>query len=271
MLATAAACRHQEPAPNDKGGKRRDEQAHRHHPQPPAPHQQGRNWVHSILCFGARRDPYDHDEKPLTSSADISHCPACVYDHPCTSQPSQRANVPVHSDAPSPLETRLASFFGVEAATAHGPGFTNALVISVLAGPGSLVLIDQAVQGPLSYSARVNGGTVRHFSHNDSEHLRQLLREGIAHGQPGSGRPWAKVWVVLEGLYDNRGRGGGEYDRCCLSDIVRVCKRYNAYVLLEETRSLAARGRGTCAVEGVDPSGVTLITCECLAWPCMSA
>lgn len=169
------------------------------------------------------------------------------------------------SDGPSALETRLASFFGVEAATAHGPGFTNALVISVLAGPGSLVLIDQAVQGPLSYSARVNGGTVRHFSHNDPEHLRQLLREAIAHGQPGSGRPWAKVWVVLEGLYDNSGRGGGEYDRCCLSDIVRVCKRYSAYVLLEETRSLAARGRGTCAVEGVDPSGVTLVTCECLA------
>lgn len=39
----------------------------------------------------------------------------------------------------------------------------------------------------------------------DVKHLEEQLRKAIVSGQPGSGRPWKKIVIVVEGIYSMEG------------------------------------------------------------------
>ncbi|KAA0162542.1 hypothetical protein FNF27_07652 [Cafeteria roenbergensis] len=155
------------------------------------------------------------------------------------------------------LEANVAGFLGKEAAIVYSMGYgTNAASIPALMGPGTLILSDALNHASIVNGARHSGATIRVFRHNNPAHLEQLLREAIVAGQPLTRRPWRKVLVVVEGVYSMEG------EIADLKPLVRVAKRYKAYVMLDEAHSIGAlgkTGRGACEHCGVDTADVDVM------------
>jgi len=62
--------------------------------------------------------------------------------------------------------------------------------------------------------------------------------------------------VIVEGIYSME----GEY--CSLRSIVKTCKKYGAYIYVDEAHSIGAMGptgRGICEYTGVDPSDIDIL------------
>ena len=155
------------------------------------------------------------------------------------------------------VEKIVASFVGKEDAIALNMGFnTNATVIPALASRGDLIVSDELNHTSIVNGARASGAAIRTFRHNDATDLGMILREAIVYGQPRTRRPWNRILVVVEGIYSME----GEY--CNFRAVVDACKRYGAYVYLDEAHSIGAMGptgRGCCEYTGVDPSDVDVL------------
>lgn len=62
--------------------------------------------------------------------------------------------------------------------------------------------------------------------------------------------------VVVEGIYSMEGA------ICNLQAIVKVCKKYKAYIYVDEAHSigaLGATGRGVCEYAGVDTNDIDIL------------
>lgn len=81
-------------------------------------------------------------------------------------------------------------------------------------------------------------------------------KEAILSGQPKSGKPWKKIIIVVEGIYSMEG------SIVHLPDIIRLKKKYKAYLYLDEAHSTGAMGksgRGVCDYYGIDPTEVDIL------------
>jgi len=171
----------------------------------------------------------------------------------CSSSRSECGTTALHKQ----VETLIASYLGKEDAIVYNMGFnTNATTIPALMHKRDLLLSDELNHTSIVNGARASGADIRTFRHNDADHLEDILRQAIVMGQPRTRRPWNKIVVIVEGIYSME----GEY--CNLKDIVRVCKRYKAYLYLDEAHSIGAMGltgRGCCEYTGVDTKDVHLL------------
>ncbi|KAK4719593.1 hypothetical protein R3W88_017931 [Solanum pinnatisectum] len=157
----------------------------------------------------------------------------------------------------SELEVCVANFVGKPPAIVFGMGYvTNSAILPVLIGKGGLISSDSLNHKSIVNGARGSGSTIRVFQHNTPSHLEKVLREHIAEGQPRTHRPWKKIIVVVEGIYSMEG------ELCQLPEIVAICKKYKAYVYLDEAHSIGAVGRfgrGVCELLGVDAADVKIM------------
>lgn len=155
------------------------------------------------------------------------------------------------------VEERVARFLGKEDALCLNMGFnTNCTTIPALVQRGDLIISDELNHTSIVNGARGSGAAIRIFNHNDFKHLEDILREAIVMGRPRTRRPWNKILVIVEGIYSME----GEY--CDLANIVRVCKKYGAYVYLDEAHSIGAMGptgRGCSEYCGVDPADIDIM------------
>lgn len=156
------------------------------------------------------------------------------------------------------LERTVARFVGKEAAVVFTMGYgTNATTIPILmAGEGSLIISDSLNHTSIVNGARASPAPIRVFKHNNPKHLEEILREAIIKGQPKHHRPWKKILVMVEGIYSMEGA------ICNLSEIVRICKKYKAYLYVDEAHSIGAlgkTGRGVCEHCGVDPNDIDIL------------
>ncbi|XWS47762.1 hypothetical protein CRYUN_Cryun13aG0012600 [Craigia yunnanensis] len=155
------------------------------------------------------------------------------------------------------LEECVANFVGKPAAIVFGMGYvTNSAILPVLIGKGGLIISDSLNHNSIVNGARGSGATVRVFQHNTPSHLEKVLRDQIAEGQPRTHRPWKRIIVVVEGIYSMEG------ELCKLPEIVAICKKYKAYVYLDEAHSIGAvgkSGRGVCELLGVDTADVDIM------------
>jgi serine palmitoyltransferase len=160
---------------------------------------------------------------------------------------------PVHEEA----ERLVARYVGHEAALIFGMGFaTNTATIPLLVGKGDLVISDALNHKSIVSGVRLSGAKVKVFQHNDARNLEKVLRAAIAQGQPRTGRPWKRVWIMVEGIYSMEG------DMTPLREIVALKKKYRAYLYLDEAHSIGAlgpTGRGLCEHVGVDPRDVEVM------------
>lgn len=155
------------------------------------------------------------------------------------------------------VEQIVANFTGKEDSLVLNMGFnTNATIIPTLTSRGDLIVSDELNHTSIVNGARASGAAIRTFRHNDASDLEDILREAIVYGQPRTRRPWNRILVVVEGIYSME----GEY--CDLRNVVTVCKKYGAYVYLDEAHSIGAMGptgRGCCEYTGVDPADVDVL------------
>jgi 8-amino-7-oxononanoate synthase len=141
------------------------------------------------------------------------------------------------------LEIEFAQLFekrrGMIFTTGHQ---ANLSVIAGLCGPDDVVLIDAESHASVYDGARLSGAQLLWFRHNSPENLEQKLKR-LPKGERNR-------LVVVEGLYSIHG------DVSPLAEIVEVCKRHGAYLLVDEAHSFGLygeRGRGWAEAQGVLP------------------
>lgn len=141
------------------------------------------------------------------------------------------------------LEENLVSHFGMpdRAVSLFSSGYAvNLGTIQAFCGAGSHIILDSAAHMSILEGARYSGAELSYFRHNDVEHLSEIL-EQVATGNK-------RILVCAEGVYS----ADGDYGN--LADIVKVCKKYGAYVLVDEAHSVLVagqNGRGVCEEQGV--------------------
>ncbi len=137
-------------------------------------------------------------------------------------------------------EEKLARFVRREAALIFSTGFqVNLGVISALIGKDDLVIIDKMDHASIIDGCRLSFGEIKKFRHNDVESLEKLLQEN-------EDRP---KLVVVDGVFSMEG------DIVNLPEVYRLCKKYNARLMVDDAHGigvLGATGRGTCEHFGLE-------------------
>jgi len=155
------------------------------------------------------------------------------------------------------VEEVVARFLNKEDALALNMGFnTNCTTIPALTSRGDLLISDELNHTSIVNGARASGAAIRIFRHNDTKHLEDILRQAIIMGRPRTRRPWNKIMVIVEGIYSME----GEY--CDLTNVVKVCKKFGAYVYLDEAHSIGAMGptgRGCAEYCGIDTGDIDIM------------
>ena len=155
------------------------------------------------------------------------------------------------------LEDIVAKFVGKEKAVVYSMGYgTNTSTIATLMGSGCLLVSDSLNHTSIINGARASPAFIRVFKHNDVNNLENVLKESIINGQPKHHRPWKKILVMVEGIYSMEG------SICKLAEIVKICKKYKAYIYVDEAHSIGAlgsNGKGVCEYTGVNPDEIDIL------------
>jgi len=139
------------------------------------------------------------------------------------------------------LEQEVAGFLDKEDAIVLGMGFASnscmlpALFEAKAGGKGILAISDELNHRSIVEGVRLSGCSIRAFAHNNMPALEAELKRAVEEGQP-NGKPWRKIFVVVEGIYSMEG------DFCRLREIVTLKNRYKAYLYLDEAHSIGAVG-----------------------------
>ncbi|MEJ4043608.1 serine palmitoyltransferase [Erwinia sp. SLM-02] len=140
------------------------------------------------------------------------------------------------------LEHELAEFFDRPTAIVFSTGYTaNLGVISTLADPTAVVLIDEDCHASIYDACVLGGAQIIRFRHNDAGDLeRRMIRL----------RERAKdAIIIVEGIYSMLG------DVAPLVEIADIKKRYGGYLLVDEAHSfgvMGSSGRGLAQELGVE-------------------
>ncbi len=138
------------------------------------------------------------------------------------------------------LEERLAAFEGSEACVLFGSGYlANLGVIGALAGPGDTIFSDALNHASIIDGCRGSRAEVKVYRHLDCEHLERCLG-----ADTGKGRRL----IVTDSVFSMDG------DVAPLGEIVRLARRYDARVVVDEahaTGALGEGGRGAVAQAGL--------------------
>jgi len=138
------------------------------------------------------------------------------------------------------LEEKLAKFFRKENALTFSTGYqTNLGIISSIAGKDDVVVIDKLDHASIIDACRLSYAEVKKFKHNDMGSLEFVLKRC---GDKGK-------LVVVDGVYSMEG------DIAPLPDIVTVCKKYGARLMVDDAHGvgvLGKTGRGTAEHFGLE-------------------
>lgn len=137
------------------------------------------------------------------------------------------------------LDRRLAKFMGKEAALVFSTGYqTNVGTISAIVGKGDYVIIDKDAHACIVDGCMLSRGEMKRFRHNDISSLEKVLAEL----PPESGK-----LVIVDGVYSMGG------DIAPLPEIVAICKRYGARIMVDDAHGIGVtgKGRGTAAHFGI--------------------
>lgn len=133
------------------------------------------------------------------------------------------------------LEKELAEFVGKEEAIIYSTGFqVNLGVVSCLTGREDYIICDELDHASIVEGRRLSFSKCLKFKHNDIESLESVL-QGC--------EPDKIKLIVVDGVFSMEG------DIANLPEIVRLSKKYNANIMVDEAHGLGVlgdHGRGTC-------------------------
>jgi 8-amino-7-oxononanoate synthase len=138
------------------------------------------------------------------------------------------------------LEKRLAEYMEKEAALVFSTGYqTNVGTISALIGRGDYVITDKEDHASIVDGCRLSFGTMKRFRHNDMQDLDRVL----------SNIPLeASKLVAVDGVFSMGG------DIAPLPEIIPLCKKHNARLMVDDAHSIGVLGggKGTAIHQGVN-------------------
>ena len=138
------------------------------------------------------------------------------------------------------LEKELAEFVGKDEALCFSTGFTvNEGVIPQLVGRADYIICDDRDHASIVDGRRLSFATQLRYKHNDMEDLEKQLQKC---------EPEAVKLIIVDGVFSMEG------DLAPLPEIVRLKKKYNASIYVDEAHGLGVfgkNGRGVCDHFGV--------------------
>ena len=133
------------------------------------------------------------------------------------------------------LEERLAKLVGKEEAMVYATGFTvNSGVVPCLGGRQDYLLLDKLNHASIIEGSRLSLAKQFKYNHNDMESLERFLQKC---------EPDKIKLIVADGVFSMEG------DVVNLPDMVKLAKKYNASIMIDEAHSLGffgENGAGVC-------------------------
>jgi 8-amino-7-oxononanoate synthase len=133
------------------------------------------------------------------------------------------------------LERRLAAFVMKESALLYSTGYqANLGAVATLAGRNDDVVLDKRNHASIVDAVTLSRARSHRFRHNDMEHLEYVLSNVNSEGG---------VLVVVDGVFSMEG------DVAKLPQIVGLCRRTGAVLMVDDAHGLGVLGkggRGTC-------------------------
>lgn len=137
------------------------------------------------------------------------------------------------------LDRRLARFVNKEAAVVFPTGYqTNVGTIQALVGKGDFAIIDKDAHACIVDGVLMSRGEMKRFRHNDLQSLEDVLSKLPTE---------ASKLVIVDGVYSMGG------DLAPLPEIVAICKRHGARIMIDDAHGIGVTGggRGTAAHFGL--------------------
>ena len=138
------------------------------------------------------------------------------------------------------LEERIADFIGKEDVMLYSTGFgVNLGVVSTLTGREDYIIIDEQDHASIIEGRRLSFSNYLKYKHNDMDSLEKQLQKC---------EPDRVKLIVTDGVFSMEG------DVANVPEIVRLAKKYNAAVMVDEAHGIGVfgkGGRGVCNHFGV--------------------
>ncbi len=154
----------------------------------------------------------------------------------CAGSPFLNGTLDIHKE----LEARLAAYVGKEDAMIYSTGFeVNLGVVSTLTGREDYILFDEQDHASIIDGRRLSFSQALKYKHNDMESLEAQLKKCD---------PSKVKLIVTDGVFSMEG------DVANLPEIVRLAKKYDASVMVDEAHGIGVfgkGGRGVCNHFGV--------------------
>jgi 8-amino-7-oxononanoate synthase len=136
------------------------------------------------------------------------------------------------------LEKELAEFYKAESFLIFNSGYTaNLALFSAIPRRGDTIIFDDLIHASVRDGIRMSYAKSRSFQHNDLAELEELLKK--AEGE---------IFVAAESVYSMDG------DECPLAEMVALCEKYNASLILDEAHSnglYGEKGQGIAISEAL--------------------
>lgn len=138
------------------------------------------------------------------------------------------------------LEKRLAKFVGKEEAIIFSTGFqVNLGVVSCITGKDDYLLLDESDHASIIEGRRLSFSKILKYKHNDMQSLEKELQKCD---------PNKIKLIITDGVFSMEG------DVAPLQEMVKLAKKYNANIMVDEAHGLGVfgpHGEGVCNALGV--------------------
>jgi 8-amino-7-oxononanoate synthase len=133
------------------------------------------------------------------------------------------------------LEETISNFKNTEAAITYTSGYvTNLTVVSTLMGRGDWVISDKLNHASIVDGCMMSGAEFRRFRHNDMDELEKRLQQAP---------PDVSKMVVADSVFSMDG------DVIDFPQVVALCKKYNAWLMIDEAHSVGVLGKTGRGIE----------------------
>ena len=129
------------------------------------------------------------------------------------------------------LEAKLAKLKGAEAACVFGSGYlANTGIIPALAGVDDMVVVDKLSHACIFAGAKLTGGALHVFRHNDTGHLGEILAAHRA--------DHPRALIVTDGVFSMDG------DLAPIGELADIAAEHDAWMMTDDAHSLGVVGGG---------------------------
>ncbi len=157
----------------------------------------------------------------------------------CAGSPFLNGTLDIHVQ----LQDELAAFLGKDDVMLFSAGFlANSGVIPDVVGRGDYLFYDERVHASIMEGKLITFANTQKYRHNDMADLERVLQKAPLD---------ASKLVVTDGVFSMEG------DVAQVDQMVAICDRYNATLMVDEAHGLGVfgrEGRGTCDHFGMLPN-----------------